>query len=229
MLNYCLDVLVIICCLAAVSSFRIEDLWGENWGGNWEENDNSNNDEAPKDISDVISGEEESSTASRPPIITQPSTLRPTQSATTTKPPNICTGKNGYVPHETNCSLFYSCQNNNPVDGSCPQYMWFDPNHNGVALCNFPEVVCASDSTVCKCAVEYPPLPPDPLVEPWVTCLRDNRFHFMASKVDCGRYFVCYNERVSRLECKDGLQFNDETQQCDDSHKVKCKVNVGEF
>lgn len=208
--------------VVAVSSFKIEDLWGDSWTQNWGENEDTIYNEVTKNIVDVISGEEESSTA------THQSTLRPTQSAT---PPttNICTGKTGYIPHETNCSLFYSCQNSYPIDGSCPQSMWFDPNHNGVALCNFPEVVCASDNRVCKCAVEYPPLPPDPLIESWVSCLRDNRFHFMASKVDCGRYFVCYNERVSRLECKDGLQFNDETQQCDDSHKVKCKVNVGEF
>lgn len=188
---------------------------------------------------ETATGEEENITfPTTRPVTTstlkpRPTTVKSTPVATTSftttsslPSPNVCAGhSSGYIPHKTNCSLFYSCQNNNAIDGSCPQSMWFDPNHNGVALCNFPEVVCAADNTVCNCAVEYPPPPPDLLIESWVTCLKDNQFHFMASKIDCGRYFICYNERVSRMECRDGFQFNEKIKQCDYSHNVNCKVN----
>lgn len=131
-----------------------------------------------------------------------------------------------YHPSGSSCSTFHVCRRGRLTEVSCPSDMWFDPRHKDDVLCNHPEVVCAADNSVCDCAEKYPPLPPDPLIESAVTCLADQRFHFTASQVECGRYFVCFNEKVRRLECREGLQFNPETEQCDYPEIVNCQVRV---
>lgn len=129
-----------------------------------------------------------------------------------------------YVPSASNCSSFLVCDNDQLKEVNCPPYMWFDPNYKGDTLCNYPEVVCASDNSICNCASEYPPLEPDPLIESSVSCLADNRFHFSGSNVDCGRYFICFNENVRRMECRTGFQYNANTEMCDYPELVNCRV-----
>lgn len=130
-----------------------------------------------------------------------------------------------YSPSGSNCSAFHVCRRSRLTEVSCPSDMWFDPRHRDDVLCNYPEVVCAADNSVCDCADKYPPLPPDPLLEPGVTCRADQRFHFTASQVDCGRYFVCFDEHVRRLECREGMQYNPESEQCDYPEIVNCQVS----
>lgn len=129
-----------------------------------------------------------------------------------------------YAAVATNCSTFVACNGSNRTEGYCPPGMWFDPNHEADMLCNYPEVVCAADNTVCQCATEYPPLAADPLIEADVTCLKDNRFHLNGSRVDCGRYFVCFNGHVQRMECKQGFHYDPKAQRCDYPEIVNCKV-----
>lgn len=127
-------------------------------------------------------------------------------------------------PSSTNCSTFLVCNEGVETEGFCPPDFWYDPNHKGDMLCNHPEIVCATDNSVCDCAAQYPLLAPDPLIEQDVTCLADNRFHFSSSRVDCGRYFVCFNGNVRRMECKSGFQFDPKTESCDYPELVNCKV-----
>lgn len=129
-----------------------------------------------------------------------------------------------YLPSAKDCSTFLACQQGELTEVQCPTDMWFDPRHQENVLCNHPQVVCAADSSVCECMTQYPPLPPDPLIEPGVTCLVDNRFHFTASQLECSRYFVCLNDIVKRLECRPGLQYNPETELCDYPELVNCQV-----
>lgn len=129
-----------------------------------------------------------------------------------------------FIPNGLNCSTFLACDHGRLTEANCPPNMWFDPNFHGDTLCNYPEVVCAANNSVCNCAVEYPPLEPDPLIEIGVQCLKDNRFHLSGSNVDCGRYFICYNENVFRMECRPGFHYNHQTEMCDYPELVNCKV-----
>lgn len=137
---------------------------------------------------------------------------------------NQCT-PGAFLPNPLNCSAFFHCDHGRLTAANCPPHMWFDPNFQNVTICNHPEVVCAADNSVCNCATEYPPLAPDPLIESSVQCLKDNRFHLSASNVDCGRYFICYNEHVFRMECRAGFHYNHQTEMCDYPELVNCKVN----
>lgn len=139
-------------------------------------------------------------------------------------PDELCNGSKVFLPNTKNCSLFYDCTNKE--GSSCPHGMWFDPNYIGDTFCQFPEVICAADNDICDCAEKYPPLPPDPLIENSVSCLKDNRFHLFSSKVDCGRYFICHNEMKYRMECRQGLHYNSKTEMCDYPEVVNCRVSV---
>lgn len=139
--------------------------------------------------------------------------------------PEVCQ-QGVYTLSATNCSTFLACNEGVETEGFCPPDFWFDPNYKGDMLCNHPEIVCATDNTVCDCAAQYPPLAPDPLIEQDVTCLADNRFHFSSSRLDCGRYFVCFNGHVRRMECKSGFQFDPKTESCDYPELVNCKVYI---
>lgn len=145
---------------------------------------------------------------------------------TTSTPVGVCASGSKYVAHETDCTRFYVCENSKTSDDAlCPQSMWFDPNNaKHDVLCNYPEVICAANNEVCDCATKYPIPPPDPLIEKWISCHKDNQFHLHASKVDCGRYFVCHNENVFRMECKTGFHYNPTTKSCDYAEAVNCKV-----
>ena len=55
-------------------------------------------------------------------------------------------GMSVFVPHPTDCGLYYQCVGNNPVLMSCPDGLFFDPSLN---VCNWPEFVdCESCSHV---------------------------------------------------------------------------------
>lgn len=138
-------------------------------------------------------------------------------------PDELCESKI-FIPNTNNCSLFYDCTNKE--GSSCPHGMWFDPNYIDDTFCQFPEVICAADNNICDCAEQYPPLPPDPLIEKSVSCMKDNRFHLFSSKVNCGRYFICHNDMKYRMECKQGLHFNEKTEMCDYPEVVNCRVSI---
>jgi len=139
-----------------------------------------------------------------------------------TNPIDICDGSKTFVSNFRNCSLFYDC--NSKKGSSCPHGMWFDPNYIDDILCQYPEVICAADNNICDCAEQYPPPPPDPLIENSVACLKDNRFHLIQSQVSCGRYFICHNEMKYRMECRQGLHYNEKTEMCDYPEVVNCRI-----
>merc|ERR1719410_1876329 len=49
-----------------------------------------------------------------------------------------------FVPHPTNCSLYYECVGNSPILMSCPGDLYFDPNLN---VCNWPDQVDCQPQT----------------------------------------------------------------------------------
>lgn len=157
-------------------------------------------------------------------IVNNNDTIVDPDTNSTNNSPAICTD-GSYVANSENCSTFFACENGGLKEARCPPHMWFDPNYKGNTLCNHPEVICAADNGVCDCAQKYPPLKPDPLMEPSITCLMDNRFHLRTSNVECGRYFVCFNEKVFRMECRPGFHFNPKAGMCDYPELVNCRVS----
>lgn len=150
-----------------------------------------------------------------------------------------------YVEDRMNCNRFYACGEDSgqrrrldPVAGMCPPGMWFDPNHSdSEVLCVFPEVLCATNHTdayqYCNCSANYEAnavaqieydLARDPLIESSPICIVDNQLHLYASKRDCERYFVCYNERIFRMQCKPGMHFNAQRGYCDALEEANCEV-----
>ena len=49
-----------------------------------------------------------------------------------------------FVPHPTDCGLYYECVGNSPVLMSCPGDLFFDPSLN---VCNWPEFVDCEPQT----------------------------------------------------------------------------------
>merc|ERR1719348_1689947 len=43
-----------------------------------------------------------------------------------------------YVPHPTDCGLFYQCNGDIPILMECPDGLYFDPSLN---VCNWPDLV----------------------------------------------------------------------------------------
>ena len=43
-----------------------------------------------------------------------------------------------FVPHPTNCSLYYQCNGDLPILMDCPDGLYFDPQLN---VCNWPDQV----------------------------------------------------------------------------------------
>lgn len=158
----------------------------------------------------------------------------------------ICTSNEGsYIANRDNCNRFYVCEQEDeryvdPLVGMCPPGMWFDPNHSdSEVLCVFPEVLCATDHTAayryCNCTDMHPLAATqvngiggeeleDPMIETSPECIVDNQLHFYPSTADCGRYFICYNEKVFRMQCKPGFHFNVDMGYCDTAEEAGCKV-----
>lgn len=151
-----------------------------------------------------------------------------------------------YAANKNDCNRFYVCGENEmgrstSLLGMCPPGMWFDPNHSdSEVLCVFPEVICATDHTdayrYCNCTEKYPTAAmqvngmgeavDDPLIETSPECIVDNELHMYPSARDCERYFICYNEKVFRMQCKPGRHFNAEGGFCDSPEEAECAVRL---
>lgn len=151
-----------------------------------------------------------------------------------------------YVANRQDCNRFFVCgsgagERTEPLLGICPSGLWFDPYHtdNNKVMCILPEVLCATDHTeayrYCNCSNIVPSfamqanelaadIEMDPLIETSIICIVDNELHLYASKRDCERYFVCYNQKVFRMQCKPGMHFNAVHGYCDTQYEAKCEV-----
>lgn len=159
---------------------------------------------------------------------------------------SICSNtQESFVANRENCNQFYVCDENNeensePSSGTCPPGMWFDPNHSdSEVLCVYPEVICVTNHTdvyrYCNCTQKYPALIvqvndmnskfDDPLLETSTQCVVDNQLYAYASEKDCERYFICYNEKVFRMQCKPGMHFNADEGYCDTPSEAQCDVS----
>ncbi|XP_048001964.1 peritrophin-1-like [Leguminivora glycinivorella] len=95
------------------------------------------------------------------------------------------------IPHETDCSKFYTCAHGVPVLKTCPEGTHFSPMH----------LVC-QDPVFAGCDNTLPALCPD-----WSLLPRPH-------PDDCSKFIVCQYGTVHVFNCSDGLEFNAELQEC---------------
>ncbi|CAD7005523.1 unnamed protein product [Ceratitis capitata] len=117
-----------------------------------------------------------------------------------TNPVNICSGVSNlvFLPYLGDCSKYYICMGGEPIEQKCEQGYHFDAK---LQSCTYPDVA--------KC------LP---------TCT--NALSSFCYDRTCTKYVLCYAGTPIIRECRDGLQYNAETDRCDFPQYVDCVDNL---
>ncbi|XP_055374509.1 protein obstructor-E-like [Condylostylus longicornis] len=128
---------------------------------------------------------------------------------------NLCENqKDGiFVQNPEKCELFYQCRNGEPLLASCPEGMYFDPKSGICDMAN--NVFCKHDF--------IDPEINDEIIE----CPEDENkeiLTFIASTIDCNRYYICYHGNPIKQECIPELHFNNKTKRCDFKENAKCTI-----
>lgn len=109
------------------------------------------------------------------------------------------------LPHQSSCRRYLRCINGERSDVSCPLGEHFSP------LRGF-----CMDETKAECVADE------------VFCPAESReigqFHLKASKLECGKYYLCITERTEMLECAPDLHFNEEKMWCESEEDSECIV-----
>ncbi|XP_063391611.1 peritrophin-1-like isoform X1 [Cydia fagiglandana] len=106
------------------------------------------------------------------------------------------------IPHETDCSKFYTCAHGVPVLQTCPDGTHFSPMH----------LVC-QDPVFAGCDNTLPALCPD-----WSLLPRPH-------PDDCSKFIVCQYGTVHEFDCPEGLEFNAELLECVWPAESNCNVS----
>lgn len=140
-------------------------------------------------------------------------------------PNNPCIG----LPNEilTNnsrgCEYFFYCRNGEAIEGFCPNNMWFNID---AGICDQPKNV--------YCTFDGNPSNADGNAEnedERVSCslnIPTQIEQFIPSKIDCGRYFICYHGQPIRQHCISDLHWNVVENKCDQPNNARCQVNIKE-
>lgn len=155
---------------------------------------------------------------------------------------NVCKDKSigDFVPHPTNCRMFYLCTDSGPVDASCPNTMLFNPitllcdvgskvecNTNVVesstigSTTNRPPVDGGSNSQM----EELEKLNVMQYCASLPSQLQLNRMTFIGSTINCQKYYICYYGQALEQKCSANLLWNTKIGKCDLPHNVKCRNN----
>lgn len=100
-----------------------------------------------------------------------------------------------FIPDVRDCSAWFFCGEDGPVRGICPDQNLFNPE---TRLCDFPDNV---DCFQCPRNVGLDKIPMNGSCRSFVRCINGNPFQNV---------------------CEDGLQFNENTGQCDLPDFVEC-------
>lgn len=135
--------------------------------------------------------------------------------------PNLCNGRHGiFIKNQKGCEFFFYCHNGQPLEAYCPGTFWFNEDSG----------ICEDQNNV-YCTLNDPVKPPvivpDEHDEP-VTCptVDTNFITFIASKIDCNRYYICYHGYPIRQQCIKEMHWNAVTNKCDYPDNAKCEVKV---
>lgn len=129
--------------------------------------------------------------------------------------PNPCEGlpTDTFVPNPKGCKYMFHCRNGNPFEAFCPGEFWFNPDSG---ICDFrSNVDCHLDDA-------KPNSKPNELI---LCPLKDTKeIKFIASSIDCGRFYICYHGKPIQQQCIGDLHWNDEKKKCDYEKQANCKV-----
>lgn len=115
--------------------------------------------------------------------------------------------ENGTVnlPHEFSCRKFIRCVDGELSEESCPLGEFFSPLR-GICM-EETKAECTQDESICP-----------------VDSRDVGQFHFRASRLECGLYYLCIKDRTEMLQCTPGLHFNDEKLWCESPRQSECVV-----
>ncbi|KAK2576108.1 hypothetical protein KPH14_007442 [Odynerus spinipes] len=150
----------------------------------------------------------------------------PTPGVIPTECPPDNSGSAVQLPHETNCSLFYKCDEGKKVVQSCPAGLVFNPV---LQVCDFPENVACSnvenfdligfDTDEMEGSTESPAscIGTCPPVDP-------HNYTVLLPNTDCTKYCKCSNGQAIVRKCPVGLHFDPVEKVCNYPYIAKCDV-----
>lgn len=168
---------------------------------------------------------------------------------------NPCKGfpDDTFISNPRGCKYFFYCQDGKAIEAYCPQGMWFNPqlsicDHPRNVDCHFDNpsttttvspttttfyssTLTTKRTTTTRLTTTRDPTTTQPIdhnpAEETVSCpFKDkHEIKFIASNVDCQRYYICYHGRAHRMECIDELHWNPLEKKCDIPERAKCKVS----
>lgn len=122
-----------------------------------------------------------------------------------------------FVENKKGCEYFLYCRNGHAIEGFCPLGMWFNldsgvcdqPNNVDCKLnnSNLPDVQEQDEYENIKCPSKD-----------------SGNIRFIASKLDCSRYYICYHGRAIQQQCMNNLHWNLNARKCDHPKVANCKV-----
>lgn len=135
--------------------------------------------------------------------------------------PDLCNGRDGiFIKNQKGCEFFFYCHNGQPLEAYCPGTFWFNEDSG---ICEDQKnVYCTLNDPV-----QPPIIVPEILDEP-VNCptVDTNTITFLASKVDCNRYYICYHGTPIRQQCIKEMHWNPTINKCDYPDNAKCQVKI---
>ncbi|XP_015180559.1 PREDICTED: uncharacterized protein LOC107068554 [Polistes dominula] len=189
-----------------------------------------------KDVDEPQEIEEHSSGES----LAQSSTKRPTKQGIPDHCPAHDSGEVVHLPHETNCTLFYKCDEGRKVLHQCPPTLHFNPVKQ---VCDLPQFAnCTSKPndevdgqeeienklTTSQVKTTSPPSTKKPggIPDHCPEHNTDEVVH-LPHETNCSLFYKCDEGRKVVLPCPPGLHFNPKWQACDLPQNVNCTNKPG--
>lgn len=156
-----------------------------------------------------------------------------------------------FVVNPKGCKYFFNCKNGSSVGAYCPHGLWFNPKDRICDLpahvdCHFDDPIRPTTTTTVK-PTRTPWTPSSPTIattansttkttiapiidddQDEVVCPMHDAdvIQFVASKINCRHYYICYHGRAVRQECSAKLHWNAGAKKCVRPADADCKVSV---
>lgn len=158
------------------------------------------------------------------------------------------------IANPKGCKYFFACKSGTSKGGHCPRGLWFNaetvecdlPAH---VKCHFDDPVPtitatslqpteASPPTASESATMSPSITDRPTATTNASPISDGHdevvcpqqdthtIQFVASKIDCRHYYICYHGSAVRQECSAELHWNAETNKCVSIANAGCNVSI---
>ncbi|XP_043285620.1 uncharacterized protein [Venturia canescens] len=167
-----------------------------------------------------------------------PTTTKPTTSAIPSECPPGNSGHVVQIPHPTNCSLFYKCDNGEKQLSQCPDGLYFNPT---IQMCDWPDVAgCTAETSgptestsapsagptspmtstgapsTATASASTPEVSPSTSVAPTECPAGDPEPPVSwPHPQNCSLYYTCKNGEKVVQSCPSGLEFNPSKGKCD--------------